>query len=70
MPPEGNKSIGIWGQRHLQYIKNCKRVLYTSLLTSYKLKVSTTSINVSSYTKSLFPVFSFCGATAIKLRIS
>lgn len=35
--PEENKPIGIWGQRHLQYIKNCKRVLYTSLLTSCKL---------------------------------
>ncbi|MDY2654957.1 MULTISPECIES: TnpV protein [Eisenbergiella] len=35
--PEENKPIGIWGQRHLQYVKNCKRVLYTSLLTSCKL---------------------------------
>lgn len=25
------------GQRHLQYIRNCKRILYTSLLTSCKL---------------------------------
>lgn len=24
LPPEENKPIGIWGQRHLQYIKNCK----------------------------------------------
>ncbi len=37
LPPEENKPVGIWEQRHLQYIKNCKRVLYTSLLTSCKL---------------------------------
>lgn len=38
LPPEENKPTGIWGQRHLQYIKNFKRGLYTSLLTSCKLK--------------------------------
>lgn len=37
LPPEENKPMGIWGQRHLQYIKNCKRVLYTSLFISCKL---------------------------------
>ena len=29
--------IGIWGQRHLRYLKSYRRVLYTSLLTSGKL---------------------------------
>ncbi|MDY6073021.1 MAG: TnpV protein [Eubacteriales bacterium] len=38
LPPEENKPTGIWGQQHLQYIKNFKRGLYTSLLTSCKLK--------------------------------
>lgn len=31
------KPIGIWGQRHLRYIKQHKRVFYTNLLTSCKL---------------------------------
>lgn len=34
---EENKPIGIWGQRHLRYIKEHKRVFYTNLLTSCKL---------------------------------
>ena len=29
--------IGIWGQRHLRYIRQHKRVFYTNLLTSGKL---------------------------------
>ena len=29
--------IGIWGQRHLRYLKNHRRVLYANLLTSGKL---------------------------------
>ena len=32
-----NKSIGVWGQRHLRYIRQYKRILYTTLLTSGKL---------------------------------
>ena len=32
-----NKPIGLWGQWHLRYIKEYKRVAYTSLLTSGKL---------------------------------
>ena len=36
--PEGeNKPIGIWGQRHLRYIKQHKRVFYANLLTYCKL---------------------------------
>lgn len=31
------KPIGIWGQRHLRYIKQDKKVFYTQLLTSGKL---------------------------------
>lgn len=37
LPDEKEKSIGIWGQRHLHYIREYKRVLYTNLLTSGKL---------------------------------
>lgn len=32
-----NKSIGVWGQRHLRYLKQHRKVLYTNLLTSGKL---------------------------------
>ena len=34
---EEKKPIGIWGQRHLRYLKNHRKVLYTNLLTSGKL---------------------------------
>ena len=37
LPAEENKPIGIWGQRHLRYLKQCHKVLYTNLLTSGKL---------------------------------
>lgn len=36
-PDEEQKPIGIWGQRHLRYLKNHCKVLYTNLLTSGKL---------------------------------
>ena len=32
-----DKSIGVWGQRHLRYIRQYKRIFYTNLLTSGKL---------------------------------
>lgn len=31
------RSIGVWGQRHLRYLKQHRKVLYTNLLTSGKL---------------------------------
>ncbi len=36
---EEQKPIGIWGQRHLRYLKNHRKVLYTNLLTSGKLNI-------------------------------
>ena len=36
-PDEEQKPIGIWGQRHLRYLKNYRKVLYADLLTSGKL---------------------------------
>ena len=33
---EEEQSIGIWGQRHLRYIKQNRKVLYLNLLTSGK----------------------------------
>ncbi|MCH5297284.1 MAG: TnpV protein [Ruminococcus sp.] len=37
LPTEEEKPIGIWGQRHLRYIRQHKRLLYSNLLTSGKL---------------------------------
>ena len=38
-PDEEQKPIGIWGQRHLHYLKEHHRVLYANLLTSGKLNI-------------------------------
>ena len=35
--PEEQQPIGVWGQRHLRYIKQHRKVLYFNLLTSGKL---------------------------------
>lgn len=35
--PEEDQPIGIWGQRHLRYLKKCHRVRYANLLTSGKM---------------------------------
>ena len=37
VPAEGDRSIGIWGQRHLNYLKQYRKVTYTNLLTSGRL---------------------------------
>lgn len=38
LPTEkGSKPVGVWGQRHLRYLKQHRKVLYTNLLTSGKL---------------------------------
>ena len=37
LPPEEEKPIGIWGQRHRRYLKEHRRVRYANLLTSGKL---------------------------------
>ena len=35
--PEEQQPIGVWGQRHLRYIKQNRKALYFNLLTSGKL---------------------------------
>ena len=37
MPEEEQQPIGVWGQRHLRYIKQNRKALYLNLLTSGKL---------------------------------
>ena len=40
-----NKPIGAWGQRHLRYLKQHRKVLYTNLLTSGRLNSYLADIN-------------------------
>ena len=37
LPADEQVEIGVWGQRHLRYIKHHHKVRYTHLLTSGKL---------------------------------
>ena len=37
VPPEKQRPVGIWGQRHLRYLRQRKKVLYTELQITGKL---------------------------------
>ena len=37
VPPEKQRPVGIWGQRHLRYLRQHKKVLYTELQITGKL---------------------------------
>ena len=37
VPPEEDKPIGVFGQRHLRYLREYRKVTYTNLLTSGRL---------------------------------
>ncbi len=37
VPPEEEKQIGVFGQRHLRYLREYRKVTYTNLLTSGRL---------------------------------
>ena len=37
LPEQEDEPIGLWGQRHLRYIKQHRKILYINLLTSGKL---------------------------------
>ena len=45
LPPEKEKPIGIWGQHHLQYLKEHKQFVYLNLLTSGRLNEYLASVN-------------------------
>lgn len=45
LPPEEEKPIGIWGQRHKRYMKEHRKATYTTLLTSGKLNTYLADIN-------------------------
>ena len=47
--PNGEEQpVGIWGQRHLRYIRKHKRSLYANLLTSGKLNSYLADINLQA----------------------
>ena len=45
---EEDSPIGIWGQRHLRYIKQERKLLYTELLTSGRLNAYLADINAQA----------------------
>ena len=45
VPVQDEKPIGIWGQRHLRYIKTERKALYMKLLTSGRLNTYLADIN-------------------------
>ena len=45
LPPEKEKPIGLWGQNHLQYLKEHKQFVYLNLLTSGRLNEYLASVD-------------------------
>jgi hypothetical protein len=45
LPDGTDKPVGVWGQRHLRYIREYKRGFYISLLTTGKLNSYLADIN-------------------------
>lgn len=45
LPPKEQKLIGIWGQRHLRYLKEHKQFVYLNLLTSGRLNEYLASVD-------------------------
>ena len=45
VPVQDERPIGIWGQRHLRFIKTERKALYTELLTSGRLNTYPADIN-------------------------
>ncbi|CAK7017723.1 MAG: hypothetical protein ENTB_01479 [Enterocloster aldenensis] len=45
LPDEEEKEIGIWGQRHLNYLKQYRKVTYINLLTSGRLNAYIANID-------------------------
>jgi len=45
LPKEESRHIGVWGQRHLRYLKQHRKVLYSELLISGKLNAYLAYLN-------------------------
>ena len=52
LPKEEDKEIGIWGQRHLDYLKQYRKVTYTNLLTSGRLNAYLADVNKQAQERS------------------
>ena len=48
LPEQEDEHIGLWGQRHLKYIKQHRKLLYINLLTNGKLKQHLADIDKQS----------------------
>ena len=53
LPKEESRHIGVWGQRHLRYLKQHRKVLYSELLISGKLNDYLADINEQA--EEMFP---------------
>ena len=62
LPEEGEVHIGIWGQRHLRYLKQYHRVRYYNLLTAGTLNSYLTEIELQAQ------ALSFTGITEVTNR--
>ncbi|NBH15717.1 TnpV protein [Lachnospiraceae bacterium] len=49
LPKEEEQPIGIWGQRHAEYLKQYNKVTYTNLLTSGRLSTYLTKIDEQAH---------------------
>ncbi len=45
VPPEKQRPIGVWGQRHLRYIREHRKALYTELQITGKLNSYLANLN-------------------------
>ena len=45
LPPEEQQSIGVWGRRHLQYLRQHRKALYTELQITGKLNSYLADLN-------------------------
>ena len=45
LPDEEQRPIGVWGQRHLRYLRQHRKALYTELLTSGRLNSHLADLN-------------------------
>ena len=48
LPEQEDMPIGVWGQRHLRYIKQHRKILYINLLTSGRLNEHLADIDKQS----------------------
>lgn len=50
LPAEEERSIGVWGQRRLRYLKQHHKILYCNLLTSGKIHSHLTDVEQEAQT--------------------